>query len=303
MFLASSSISLTTSRACIWSVSSALTGQTLAASSSSSRFLSIISSTSGVGGLRMVVPVISIVANFASSVTSMLRLIITSFSSKWSIFTCCSSTSMLLLRLAVLVESRLRLSFSLSSILSTSCSTLLSTTSSTTGLSGPNLGLGRLISPSCLFGFSGVAEEVTEIPLELYMSSKNCARAFFWCSFATAGVSSILGSTVPFVLASLSLLVSVSAFFSGLLSFTRPFFLAQFLQELVKLVLRRRLRGRDSVLDTSTSWKDHAVMLGCNLFLELFYLKSRFLCCLKCEAFNVLPEGNLPESSKITKGL
>merc|ERR1719319_457606 len=74
MFLASSSISLTTSRACIWSGSSALTGQTLAASSSSSRFLSMIGSSSGVGGLRMVVPVISIVANFASSVTSMLHL-------------------------------------------------------------------------------------------------------------------------------------------------------------------------------------------------------------------------------------
>ena len=87
------------------------------------------------------------------------------------------------------------------------------------------------------FGFSGVREEETEMPLELYISSKNCALAFFAANFATTGVIvsfvSLFVPLAPFSFTSSSFAlvgVSFSSFEFGLLSFTNPFFFAQFLQ-------------------------------------------------------------------------
>merc|ERR1711981_348140 len=166
-----------------------------------------------------------------------------------SLFT---SASMLLFRLELASESMLLFSFSFSSIISTICSTF---GLSIAGLPGPILGLGRFMSHN-RFGFSGVRDEDTDIPLELYMSSKNCALAFFCASLATTGVivSFVSLFLVPFSFTSSSFVfVGVSSF--GLLSFTKPFFFAQFLQELVKLVLRLRFRGRVSVFPpVSTSF-------------------------------------------------
>ena len=101
------------------------------------------------------------------------------------------------------------------------------------GLPGPILGLGRFMSHN-RFGFSGVRDDDTDIPLELYMSSKNCALAFFWASLATTGVivSFVSLFLLPFSFTSSSLVfvgLSFSSFEFGLLSFTNPFFFAQFL--------------------------------------------------------------------------
>merc|ERR1719384_579161 len=179
-----------------------------------------------------------------------------SFSSIISTISFLDSTSMLLFKLEFASESMLLFSFSFSSIISTICSTF---GLSRVGLPGPILGLGRFMSHR-RFGFSGVREEDTEIPLELYMSSKNCALAFFCASLATTGVITSFVSLflVPFSFTSSSFVfvgVSFSSFEFGLLSFTNPFFFAQFLQELVKLVLRLRFRGSVSVFPpVSTSF-------------------------------------------------
>merc|ERR1712088_890373 len=172
-------------------------------------------------------------------VTSSTTLVATSTTSLVGVTTASlfTSASMLLFRLEFASESMLLFSFSFSSIISTICSTF---GLSIDGLPGPILGLGRFMSHN-RFGFSGVREEETEMPLELYISSKNCALAFFAANFATTGV------IVSFV--------SLFAFEFGLLSFTNPFFFAQFLQELVKLVLRLRFRGSVSVFPpVSTSF-------------------------------------------------
>merc|ERR1712088_809488 len=169
-----------------------------------------------------------------------------------------AGASMLLFKLELASESMLLFNFSFSSIISTICSTF---GLSIVGLPGPILGLGRFMSHN-RFGFSGVREEETEMPLELYISSKNCALAFFAANFATTGVIvsfvSLFVPLAPFSFTSSSFAlvgVSFSSFEVGLLSFTNPFFFAQFLQELVKLVLRLRFRGSVSVFPpVSTSF-------------------------------------------------